>query len=99
MPVARAMSVPRNSHLRGESISPTKIVLTVLAAWVASLAIAASAQTTDPRQERKRVHRADKPLDRNACGAGSDRSKQCDSSSRAANVLEDAPRDHAGGPG
>ena len=102
MPVARAIERCLDTRrLRGESTVRHKIVLTVLAAWVASLGMAASAQTTDLGQDGS-VYTA--RTSRSIATPTAQHSQAValrgtTASVEPANVLEDAPRDPGSGLG
>jgi hypothetical protein len=97
MPVAGTIErCPEPRPLRGESIVRRKIVRTLLAAWLAWLAMAASAQTTDPGQDGS-VDAA--RMTRSIATPGAQDSAGVRGATglvEPANVLEDAPRDKGG---
>jgi len=76
-----------------------KIVLTVLAAWVASLAMAASAQTTDPGQDGSVYPARTSRSIATAAAQDPAVARGTTASVEPANVLEDAPRDPGSGLG
>jgi hypothetical protein len=84
---------------RGEPTVRRKMVLTLIAAWAASLSMAVSAQTTDAEQDAK-VYAAPPsrsiamPTAQDLAGTGAGTA-----SLGPTNVLEDSPRDTRGRPG
>jgi len=100
MAVARAIELCLESRrLRGEAIERHRLVRTVLAAWAASLAMAASAQTTDPGQDGSvYTEQTGRSI---ATSAAQDSSpvRAATGFVEPTNVLEDAPRDPGSGLG
>jgi len=100
MAVARAIErCLETRRLRGESTVRHKIVLTVLAAWAASLAMAASAQTTNPGQDGSVYPARTSRSIATAAAQDPAVARGTTASVEPANVLEDAPRDPGSGLG